>query len=101
MAEPTYKIIWTDEAKNDLKDIYTFIKNKSPQGAKNVISDIRNATRTVHFSEQNENEWYNTKYKRIVVRNYKILYRTDEKKKELIISAVFDTRQNPDKLSEY
>ena len=101
MAEPTYKIIWTDEAKADLKDIYTFIKKKSPQGAKNVISDIRNAPKSVYFSHQNENEWYNIKYRRIVVRNYKILYRINEHKKELIIFAIFDTRQNPGKLSEY
>lgn len=101
MTKLTYKIIWTDEAKNDLKDIYDFIKNKSSQGAKNVISDIRTATKSVHFSNQNENEWYNSKYKKIIVRNYKILYQTNEQKKELIIFAVFDTRQNPDKLSEY
>ncbi len=101
MATNTYKIIWTDAAKEDLKDIFNFIKKKTLQGAKNVIYDIRNAPKSVHFSHQNEKERYNNKYQRIIVRNYKILYRIDNQKNELIIAAVFDTRQNPEKLSDF
>jgi|SRR5690606_8926954 len=101
MSEITYSIIWTNEAKSDLKDIYNFIKKKSLQGAKNVVTDIRNAPKSVRFAHQHESEYYNHKYKRIIVRNYKILYRIDEYRKELIIFAVFDTRQNPNKLSSY
>ncbi len=100
MAKKNYKVVWSDEAKSDLKDIYNYIKNKSPQGAKNVISDIRKAPNAVHFSYQNEDELYNNKYLRITVRHYKILYRINEPKKELIVYVVFDTNQSPDKLSE-
>ncbi|WP_161554442.1 type II toxin-antitoxin system RelE/ParE family toxin [Sinomicrobium soli] len=98
MAGNTYKIIWTDEAKSDLKDIYDFLKSKSPQGAGNVISEIRNAPKSVRFSHQNQDEEYNNTYKRIVIRHYKILYRIDEDKKTLVVATVFDARQNPDKL---
>lgn len=35
-----YKIIWSFQAKQDLKDIYEYWKKKSVQGAKNVSSDI-------------------------------------------------------------
>lgn len=35
-----YKIRWSAEAKADVKKIYDFIKNKSVQGAKNVVTDI-------------------------------------------------------------
>lgn len=100
MAETTYKVVWTDEAKADLKDIYDFIQKKSLQGAKNVISDIRNAPKSVHYSHQNESELYNNKYLRVVVRHYKILYRINEQKKELIVCVVFDTNQSPDKLAK-
>ena len=100
MVSATYKIIWTDEAKADLKDIYEFIRKESLQGAKNVVFDIRNAPKSVCFPQQNEKEWYNNKYQRIIVRNYKVLYRVEESAKELIISTVFDTRQNPDKLRQ-
>ena len=100
MVGKTYKIIWTNEAKNDLKDIFDFIKKQSVQSAKNVISDIRNAPKSVRFLHQNEVEYYNEKYQKIIIRNYKILYRINEFKNELIIAAVFHTSQNPEKLSE-
>lgn len=99
MAKVTYKIIWTDGAKEDLKDIYNFVKTKSLQGAKNVITDIKNAPKSVHFSQQNETEVYNPQYMRIVVRNYKILYKINDYHHELIVYTVYDTRQNPDGLS--
>lgn len=35
-----YKIRWSAEAKADVKKIYDFTKNKSVQGAKNVVTDI-------------------------------------------------------------
>jgi addiction module RelE/StbE family toxin len=100
MSKSGYKIVWTAEAKADLKDIYTFIKKESLQGAKNVISDIKNAPKSVYFPHQNQDELYNNQYMRIVVRDYKILYKISEQTKELIIYAVFDARQNPIKLSQ-
>ncbi|MFV0529862.1 MAG: hypothetical protein ACK5MD_00285 [Flavobacteriales bacterium] len=69
MVDTSYTVIWTDEAKTDLHQIYEFLKEKSEQGAINVFNDIVDATLTVHFSEQNVKEPYNKKYMRIVVRN--------------------------------
>lgn len=100
MAKPSYKLNWSDEAKADLKEIYNFIKEKSEKGAENVITDIRKATKTVHFSEQYSTEEYFPECRRIVVRNYKILYTMDVAKKILSIVAIFDTRQDPKKLSK-
>lgn len=100
MGKSVFRVIWTDEAKSDLKEIFDFLKKKSPQGAKNVIKDIRTATQSVHFPDQNEVEEYNKSYRRIVVRNYKLLYRIELERKELVVFSVFDSRQNPDKLSE-
>ena len=100
MVAKTYKIIWTDEAKKDLKDIFDFIKIQSVQSAKNVISDIKNMSKTIRFSNQNKQEYYNDRYQRIIIRNYKILYRISDSKNELIIAAVFHTSQNPEKISE-
>lgn len=37
---------------------------------------------------------------RIVAGNYKILYRIDEANAILYVNAVFDTRQDPGKLSK-
>jgi plasmid stabilization system protein ParE len=69
-----YKILWSDEAKADLIGIFNFIKNKSIQGAKNVISDIRNAPKSIYFSEQYSIEEYFPLCRKIVVRNYKLIY---------------------------
>lgn len=47
-----YKIIWTFQAKHDLKSIYEYWKTKSVQGAKNVRSDILKSTKTVYYAKQ-------------------------------------------------
>ncbi|PJR03337.1 type II toxin-antitoxin system RelE/ParE family toxin [Avrilella dinanensis] len=95
-----YKIKWSHEAKTDVKRVYDFIKQKSVQGAKNVVTDIRNAPKTIVFDKQYSVDEYAYECRKIVVRNYKILYIADFKNKTIDIVAVFDTRQNPDKLSD-
>lgn len=93
-----YKINWSDTAKSDLNTIYNFIKKNSIQGAKNVISDIRESIQTILFSKQFQIEEHVPECRRIVVRNYKVIYQIDETKKEINIVRVFDVRQNPNKL---
>lgn len=100
MTNTSYKVSWSDAAKADLKDIYDFIKVKSLQGAKNVVSDIREASKSLHFSEQTQVEEYLPICRRIIVRNYKILYTIDEANKCLNVVRIFDTRQNPASLKK-
>ena len=90
-----YKIRWSNEEKNDVKKIYDFIKLKSEQGAKNVVQELRNAPKSIVFADQYSVDEYAKKCRRIVVRNYKILYVTNENTQTIDIIAVFDTRQNP------
>lgn len=94
MSKTSYKVFWSDTAKADLKDIYDFIKQKSLSGAKNVISDIRKASKSLHFSKQTQVEPYFPICRRIIVRNYKILNTYDEANNVLNIVRIFDTRQN-------
>jgi plasmid stabilization system protein ParE len=98
-AKKTYKVFWTDEAKFDLKNIYDFYKVKSLKTAKNIIDDIRKSTHSIHFSMQSQTEPYNSKYRRIIVRHYKVLYRVMEN--ELYVFGVVDTRQNPSLIADY
>jgi len=44
----SYKIIWTSQAKQDLKNIYEYWKKKSVQGAKNVRSDILKSSKAIY-----------------------------------------------------
>lgn len=94
----TFKVVWSVTSKKDLKNIYKFIEKKSVQGAKNVISDIKKAPKNIRFPEQTEVEEYYPECRRIVVRDYKVLYQVDKSKKVLNVIRVFDTRRHPDRL---
>ena len=72
------KIIWTITAKNQLKTIFNYYKEKSVQGAKNVKDDILKVTSKIHFAEQYQNDEIEPEYRKIIVRDYKILYKEEE-----------------------
>ncbi|TDD97295.1 type II toxin-antitoxin system RelE/ParE family toxin [Flavobacterium cellulosilyticum] len=94
------KILWDNKAKSDLKLIFELIKLKSPQGAKNVLRDIVLQSKNIHFVEQYQvDEFLEEPYRRIIVRNYKIIYKIHSET-EIRILQIFDTRQNPIKLNK-
>jgi len=94
------QILWDNQAKADLKLIFEFIKLKSPQGAKNVIRDIIIQSKSIHFAEQYQiDEFLGEPFRRMVVRNYKIIYKI-QSETEIRILQIFDTRQNPIKLNK-
>lgn len=65
------KILWDNEAKADLKLLFDFIKIKSLQGANNVVQDIINQTKSIHFTEQYQvDELLGEPYRRIIIRDY-------------------------------
>lgn len=92
----TVKIIWTKQAKVAVKSIYNFYKEKSLQGAKNVKSDILQSPKAIRFSKQQQIDDINPNYRRIVVRDYKLLYK--EKGNTIQILDVVSTKQSPEKL---
>jgi len=90
------KIIWTKQARTAIKNIYDFYKEKSLQGAKNVKSDILQSPKTIRFSKQYQRDNINSNYRRIVVRDYKLLYK--ERGNTIQIMDVICTKQSPEKL---
>ncbi len=92
----TRKIVWTLQAKESLKSIYDYYKNKSPQGAKNVRNDLLQSPKTIAFSRQYQVDEINPKYRRIVVRDFKVIYKESAKKIEII--DIISTKQSPSKL---
>lgn len=88
-----FQIIWSHQARSSLKDIYDYYKEKSPQGAKNVKSDLLNSPKRIYFSKQYQLDDINPKYRRIVVRDFKVLYL--EKRKQIWIIDIVSTRQLP------
>lgn len=94
----SFKIVWTSTAKNTLKEIYDFYKPKSVQVAKNIVTDIRTTVTNIKYPEQYQADEILPQYRRMIVRHYKILY--SFKNDTIRIHRIFDTRQNPDKLTE-
>ena len=73
-----FKIIWTDQAKAEVKKIYDYYKEESLQGAKNVWSALLQSPRTIYFAKQYQVDEINPKYRRIIVKgDYKVLYKDD------------------------
>lgn len=96
MAKEQIKIIWSEAALKDLEDIYDFYQPLSKQGAENVIADILNGIETITQPEIFRRDEINPKYRRVVVRHYKVLYTAV--KTEVFIARIFDARQDPSKM---
>ena len=92
--KPKLQIIWSKQAKESLKGIFDYYKDKSLQGAKNVRADLLKAPKKIVFAKQYQKDDINPKYYRIIVRDYKILYLEDGNR--LLIIDIFSTRQSPD-----
>lgn len=90
------KVIWTKQARTALKNIYDFYKEKSLQGAQNVKSDILQSPKAICFSKQYQLDDINPNYRRIIVRDYKLLYK--ERNNTIQIMDVICTKQSPEKL---
>ncbi|KIC01995.1 hypothetical protein OA88_10635 [Flavobacterium sp. JRM] len=86
------KVVWTNTAKNQLKGIYAYYKEKSVQGADNVKNDILNSTKNIHFVEQFQKDEVEPEYRRIIIRDYKILYL--EENEVVFIIRIFSTKRN-------
>jgi plasmid stabilization system protein ParE len=92
------KIIWTKQARTSLKNIYDYYKEKSLQGAKSVKSDLLQSPKTIRFYKQYQLDEVNPNYRRIVVRDYKVLYK--EKGNTIQIMDIFCTKQSPERLKK-
>ncbi|WP_218598397.1 type II toxin-antitoxin system RelE/ParE family toxin [Polaribacter sp. NJDZ03] len=90
-------VIWSDEAKADLKYIHDRIlrKTKSRINSKNVKNDIINSSKNIEFVEQYQvDEFLGKPFRRIIVRHFKLVYFVKDKS-SIIILEVFDSYRNP------
>ena len=104
--EIVFRILWTDFAINQLKDIFDYhLIKASPNIAQRLIQKIIDATIIL---ENNPNsgrkeellEDRPQEFRFIIVKNYKIIYWIDYEVNIIFISIIFDTRQNPKKISK-
>ena len=98
------KVLWTDFASEMLLDIYDYYKvNASPSIAQKIRKEIFTTTRQLKkhpISGQLETNLEKLKegHRYLVEGNYKIIY--IEIPEGVLITDVFDTRQDPIKISD-
>lgn len=96
------EIIWPDFAIENLKVIFDFYTVKASKKVAHIIRiEILNATKQlINHPTSGQKEIHLQKleknFRYIVSGNYKIIYKVENG--QIIISDVFDTRQNPDKM---
>lgn len=90
------KTEWTIGALNDLHNIYEYIARDSSRYAQLQIENIQNAVlKLTNFplSGHKVPELLHLPYREILVGNYRILYKFDEKDDQIIIMAVVHVRR--------
>ena len=91
-----FSVIWTSKSFEDISSIHNYLSNKiSIETANKIIDEIYQAPNSITFVEQFQIDEYRKDCRRIIVRNYKILYHI--KDSEIFIIRVFNTLQDPTK----
>jgi toxin ParE1/3/4 len=104
--EIVYKILWTDFAINQLKDIFDYHLIKASSNiAHRLVQKIIDATiilenNPVSGIKEDLLADRSLEFRFIIIKNYKIIYWIDSEFRTINISMVFDTRQNPKKISK-
>jgi len=104
VAKKVKEVIWTIPAKQDLQGIYEYLSEISETIAYRQVIKIldKAALLEMGFNEIGQAEplleHTGKNYRYLVSGNYKIIHRIDDN--AIHIMAVFDTRQNPNKLKE-
>ncbi len=98
------KIIWTDFAAENLKEIFDFYSATANKKVANKIKQeiFASVKLLVHYPELGQIELYleklNEGYRYVLSGNYKVIYKIQDE--NIIISDVFDVRQNPIKMND-
>lgn len=98
-------VYWTQFAEDKLEDIYTYYKfNAGSKIAERLVNGIINVTleldKNPYIGQAEEFLAERLQaFRYIIHQNYKIIYWIDELNEMILVSNVFDTRQNPVKLN--
>lgn len=99
------EVYWTQFAEDKLIDIFEYYKfNAGVVIAQNLINGIVDESLKLDknpFIGQKDDALSDRiqEYRYLVYKNYKIIYWIDDVNKMVLVSHVFDTRQNPTKIN--
>lgn len=100
------RVIWLDTAAAQLECVYNFLAQDSPKSTADMYNTIIEETdKLAAFPEMAPVEASLAdapySYRALVVkRSYKVIYRFDQKKEEIIVVALWDCRQDPEILKK-
>ena len=95
---PKYKIIWTNVAENDLKNIIEYISVDSPQNALKILKKIKQKASNLYTLPERGRVVPELRgqgilqYRELVIPPWRLIYRIAER--EIFVLSVFDSRQN-------
>jgi len=93
MPEKKLSVKWSNEAINDLKSTYYDLRTRnSNETALKIRNEIFNASRSIIFPEQFQLDENGKNCRRIIIRNFKILYIVDGE--TIRITSVINTYHN-------
>ena len=75
MSDKRIQVVWTRQARESLNAILAYRYKDIPSAKKIVRKDIINASKKIVFAEQYQKDEILPQYNRIIVRDYKILYK--------------------------
>lgn len=93
MVKSKLSIVWTEQAKLALKEVYKFHKKISVEWAAKIRDKIYQSPEALIYSNQYQLDENNSDFRRIVVGHYKVLYQ--EKKNVIYIMDVVCSLQAP------
>jgi|UniRef100_UPI0040493259 addiction module RelE/StbE family toxin len=89
-----FTITWTSKSFEDITNIYNYLSNRiSTETANKIVDEIYKAPSSISYIEQFQVDEYRKDCRRIIIRNYKILYTVINS--EIFIIRIFNTLQNP------
>lgn len=100
------KIFWTDFSKRQLRKIFSFyLENASLRVAQKLTIGIVEktfmlSTRPKVGQKEELLKDRKQEFRYLVFKNYKIIYWINYQKNQIEITDIFDTRQNPKKITQ-
>ena len=104
--EIAFKILWSDFAINQLKDIFDYhLVKASSNVAQRLVQKIIDTTIILENNPKSGRKEdllsdRPQEFRFIIIKNYKIIYWIDFEFNIVNVSMVFDTRQNPVKIEK-
>ena len=93
-----YKVIWTNVAESDLKDIIEYITIDSPQNALRILKNIKQKTSELYtLPERNRivpelQDQSILQYREMIIPPWRLIYRIAERK--VYVLSLIDSRRN-------